>query len=98
MPKTASVPATRRVGSKTSRTELSRRIRVNDVDTAFSWSAMYGIIPHTTSTATSVPSGADLPYRLEMKSETEVIRCSLATRTSFRRSTGHVSAMHAGPR
>ena len=32
-----------------------------DAETAFSCSAMYGIIPHTTSAATSVPSGADLP-------------------------------------
>ncbi len=34
---------------------------MNEADTAFSWSAMYGIMPPTTSTATSVPSGADLP-------------------------------------
>ncbi len=61
MPKSARVTATRSVGSKTSSTDCSRRIILKEADTALSWSAMYGIIPHTTSTATSVPSGADFP-------------------------------------
>jgi hypothetical protein len=61
MPKSASVHATRKVGSKMSSTDSSRRIIVKETDTALSWSAMYGIIPPTTSRATRVPSGADFP-------------------------------------
>src|SRR4029453_5455397 len=61
MPKRARVTATTSVGSNTSSTDSSRRIMRNEADTAFSCSAMYGIMPHTTSTATSVPSEADFP-------------------------------------
>ncbi len=61
MPNRASVTATTRVGSKTSSTDSSRRIIRNDADTAFSCSAMYGIMPQTTRAATSVPRDADLP-------------------------------------
>jgi hypothetical protein len=64
----------------------------NVIDTAFSWRAMYGIIPSTTSVATSVPSAADLPWRLAMRSEIVVTRCSFATRTSLLTTTGQVSA------
>ncbi len=98
MPKSASVPATSSVGSKPESSESPGIIIRNETDTAFNWSAMYGIIPTTTSTATSVPRAADLPYRLPMKSEIVVIRCSLATRTSLRSIVGHVSAISAGPR
>ena len=98
MPNTPSTTATSRVGSKSSRIVSWWRISLNDWETAWSWSAMYGIRPTTTSPATRAPSGADFPYRLEMKSEMDVIRCSLATRTSRRRSTGQRSAMRAGPR
>ena len=61
MPKNPSVTATMSDGSKSASTESAGIIMRKDADTAFSCSAMYGIIPHTTSTATSVPSGPDLP-------------------------------------
>ena len=98
IPNSPSTTATRRVGSNRSRIASCRRITLKDWDTAWSWSAMYGISPTTTRPATRAPSGADLPYRLEMKSEMDVIRCSLATRTSRRRSTGQRRAISAGPR
>jgi hypothetical protein len=61
MPNSASVTAMSSVGSNVSRKAEGPSIRRRETETAFSWSAMYGIIPHTTSAATSVPSGADLP-------------------------------------
>ena len=60
MPKRASMAATSRAGSNPESTESPPIIMANDTDTALSWSAMYGIIPHTTRTATSVPSGRRL--------------------------------------
>ena len=61
IPKTPRTTATRRVGSNTSRIVSWWRISLNDWDTAWSCSAMYGISPSTTSPATRAPSGADFP-------------------------------------
>ncbi|PYM90904.1 MAG: hypothetical protein DME04_21180 [Candidatus Rokuibacteriota bacterium] len=61
IPNRASVPATSSEGSKPDSSELSPIIIWNETDTALSCSAMYGIMPQTTSAATNVPSDADFP-------------------------------------
>ena len=61
MPNTPSTTATSSVGSKTSRMVSCPRMSLNDWETAWSWSAMYGMSPRATSAATRAPRGADLP-------------------------------------
>ena len=57
---------------------------MNDDDTALSWSAMYGTVPTTRTTAASAPRPVLLPYREATKSAIEIRRSVFAMRTILR--------------